>query len=131
MTTFFEQLKTLAENTPELAPVYWVETRPLCDECREFEVMEHGDICEHCKKEWEQHYQVMSLAGRCANGSELDHGTRYHAVELDRTSAFCGAKPGRRSVGWTRELNKEVTCPRCIARLAKIAQRAESNSKIS
>jgi len=129
MTTFFEQLKELADNTPEPAPVYWVEARPRCDQCREFEVMEQGEICEQCKKEWAQHYQVMSLAGRCANGSELDHGTRYHAVEFDSNRAMCGTKPGRRSVGWTREY-KDVTCPRCIARLAKITQRAESNAKI-
>ena len=119
-----DMLKELAERIPEPEPMVWVECRPKCAECREYEVMDYDEICELCKKEWSQHYQVMSLAGRCANGSELDHGTRYHAVQFDSYRAICGAKPGRRSVGWTRE-NKDTTCPRCVAKLEKMTRRAK------
>lgn len=112
-----EMLQRLADRTPEPGPLYWVESRPMCATCREFEVMEQGDTCEHCQKETAQGYQVMSLAGRCANGFEMDHGTRNHAVTLGEYSARCGAKPGRRSVGWSREVGKTVTCPRCVKKI--------------
>lgn len=112
-----EMIEKLVEKYPEPEPMYWVEARPRCDQCRDFEVMEAGQICSHCKKEQNQGYMVMSLAGRCANGAERDHGTRHHAVGLNSYKAFCGTLPGRRSVGWSRELT-EVSCPRCIAKLS-------------
>ena len=129
MSTFWEQIEKIASKTEDLPPVYWVEARPRCDQCGDFEVMEVGQICTHCEKEWSQHYQVMSLAGRCSNGAELDHGTKYHAVEFCNHRAFCGAKPGKRSVGWSREF-KEVSCPRCLAKLARIEQRAKENAAV-
>ena len=68
---------------------------------------------------------AATLAGRCADGRELGQGSRVHAVngtlrtdynELHGT-ALCGAKPGRRSVGWTvAPPATEVNCPRCCAR---------------
>lgn len=63
------------------------------------------------------------LAGRCANGSELDSGTRWHAVPLGEHglswSALCGAEPGRRSAGWSSWTvrGQAVTCPRCLGKL--------------
>jgi len=64
MTTFWEQIEKIASKTEDLQPVYWVESRPRCDQCRDFEVMEAGQICAHCEKEWSRHYQVMSSAPR-------------------------------------------------------------------
>ena len=64
---------------------------------------------------------AMYLAGRCANGSELDCGTRWHALPNGLGwTALCGAKPGRRSAGW-RGFPDEihaVTCPRCLAKMS-------------
>ena len=116
LMTLSQMLVELAERTPKPEPVYWVEPRPRCFECRDFEVMKDGQICEHCKLERKQGYQVMTLAGRCANGFEMDHGRLNHAVS--EVGALCGAKPGRRSVGWSREFG-DVTCPRCVAKLRK------------
>jgi hypothetical protein len=66
------------------------------------------------------------LAGTCSNGFERGRGARYHAVPLmgdDYTSrALCGAKPGRRSAGWQDPSAHPVTCPRCLARIAKAAE---------
>ena len=106
----------MAKDTPPAALIYWVERRPRCKKCRDFEVMMPDDICEHCQKEQAQGYQVMSLAGRCANGFEMDYGTRYHAVRTNEYKSVCGAQPGRRSVGWMREI-EDVTCPRCAKKL--------------
>lgn len=61
---------------------------------------------------------ALYLAGRCANGSELDSGTLYHAVPRNKSQALCGAKSGRRSAGWRGEDEKHaVTCPRCLKKM--------------
>lgn len=61
------------------------------------------------------------LAGRCANGAERDGGTLYHAVRGWR--ALCGAEPGRASAGWSSHLGTKATCPRCLAKLARIERK--------
>lgn len=75
--------------------------------------------CARCEENNQRGYAVMMLAGRCANGSELDHGTRWHAVKPGEYRAVCGAKPGRRSAGWSSytTLGQIATCPRCIKKL--------------
>lgn len=69
-----------------------------------------------------------ALGGRCANGYERDQGSRIHAVpasdDLLRngyciTRAACGARPGPRSVGWSMRAGFDVSCPRCLAAIAK------------
>ena len=67
--------------------------------------------------------EAMYLSGKCANGSELDCGTLWHAVDPSQPwtgKALCGAKPGRRSGGWRGypEEIHAVTCKRCIKRMA-------------
>lgn len=66
------------------------------------------------------------LAGRCANGAEADGGRIYHAVVRGSWSALCGAKPGRRSAGWSSYPGETVTCSRCAKRLeaAQLAARS-------
>jgi hypothetical protein len=59
--------------------------------------------------------QFLRLAGRCANGAERDGGSKYHAVA--GYVALCGAKPGRRSAGWSLYPGDMVTCPRCRRKL--------------
>jgi hypothetical protein len=60
------------------------------------------------------------LAGRCANGAERDGGTLYHAIPVGSWTAVCGARPGKRSAGWSEsgfERQHEVTCPKCAKRI--------------
>jgi len=79
-------------------------------------------VCLQCQEDKYRGYQVLMLAGRCANGSELDSGIRWHAVVDGK--ALCGAIPGRRSVGWSSytKLHQEVTCPRCLKKINKKSQ---------
>lgn len=62
-----------------------------------------------------------SLNGRLANGWERDSGKLFHAVPLVIGIALCGAKPGRRSAGWSENTieNDVVTCPRCLKKMKK------------
>lgn len=68
---------------------------------------------------------AMKLAGRCADGCERGQGVKFHALpvgtsEFTHGPALCGQKAGRRSVGWTVREGAEVTCPRCLSRLATL-----------
>jgi hypothetical protein len=58
---------------------------------------------------------ILKLAGRCADGFERGKGSRYHAV--NGYVALCGAKPGRRSAGWSSHAGVAVTCPKCLRKL--------------
>lgn len=83
-----------------------------------------SDVCVKCQRELAQGYAVRSLAGRCADGAERDHGTRFHALPLVEGQvhgrALCGAVPGRRSAGWSEWGHGEnVTCPRCMQKLSR------------
>ena len=69
------------------------------------------------------------LAGRCCDGRELGQGSRIHALnralpanqfEQVCGKALCGAKPGRRSAGWSYWPGMVVSCPRCLKALAKV-----------
>lgn len=68
-------------------------------------------------------YRITYAVGQCRTGSERG-GPRYHAVPgtsgWDRS--LCGYVPGRRSNGWSDYEGTEVTCPRCLAKLAKMAK---------
>jgi hypothetical protein len=102
-----------ADDETPTAPTYY------CRECDDnTQVSEPGDLCPKCVIEKTQGYKVRSLAGRCANGAELDHGTRNHTLIGDTWTAACGAKPGRRSVGWVMPWpDRTATCPRCLKKL--------------
>lgn len=66
---------------------------------------------------------IRRMAGRCAIGAERDGGVRYHAVDEEIWqrwgAALCGATPGRLGNGWSVYPGDDVTCPRCIKKLAK------------
>jgi hypothetical protein len=62
---------------------------------------------------------ICRLSGRCANGGELDGGTRYHAVPDGSYKALCGATYGRSSAGWSSNEGTAVTCPRCLKKLSR------------
>lgn len=70
-------------------------------------------------------WHPMFLLGRCANGAERDKGTRIHAVPSTGWKALCGATYGRHSGGWQvadgryPSIAPVVTCPRCLAAVAK------------
>lgn len=84
---------------------------------------DQDDPCPDCAADKARGYTVRVLAGRCANGSELGGGARWHAVQIGEHgmdwTAMCGAKPGRRSAGWSRWIvrGQAVTCPRCAKKL--------------
>lgn len=76
-------------------------------------------------------YTPMYMTGRCRSGSDQT-GQRAHAVPgtLDAnawgwTRAVCGAKPGARGNGWSPYAARAVTCPRCLAALAKRESKVE------
>lgn len=67
--------------------------------------------------------KYAQLTGRCANGAQRDAGHLWHAVDTDDrfpnfATAVCGAKPGRRSCGWSDYLGDHATCPKCMKKLA-------------
>ncbi|SEO94199.1 hypothetical protein SAMN04487843_105117 [Methylobacterium sp. ap11] len=68
--------------------------------------------------------RAQRLLGRLANGTEAGKGSLVHIVPEDSNSALCGATYGAaRSVGWSDELPSPATCPRCLARLARMGGR--------
>ena len=58
------------------------------------------------------------LAGRCRSGGDSS-GTLAHAVPAGASTALCGRTYGRHSAGWSDHLDREVTCPRCLRKMAK------------
>jgi hypothetical protein len=122
MTTFQDLIERMAAKYPQ-SEIELEPTTPTyyCRECDDnVQVAQPDDLCPKCVIEQTQGYKVRSLAGRCANGSELDHGTRNHALIGDTRTAACGAKPGRRSVGWVMPWpDRVVTCPRCAKKVTK------------
>lgn len=92
----------------------------FCSICRDVEVKDRRGHCGHCQKELEQGYMVRSLAGRARSGIDT-HGTLFHAIAFDQHIAFCGAKPGRRSIGWSLwGKGQDANCKRCLRKLDKI-----------
>lgn len=65
-------------------------------------------------------YKPKVLIGRTRNATEPG-GYRAHAVAEDSwfAKALCGAQPGRRSNGWSEWTPSAITCPKCLAKLAK------------
>jgi hypothetical protein len=70
-------------------------------------------------------YQIVRLTGRCADGAERDGGRLTHAIPegAGRFSAraLCGAKPGKRSNGWSEPFDKSdaPSCARCNEKIAR------------
>ncbi len=97
---------------------------PTCKECGWSENINENDLCVDCQKANDRGYQINQLAGRCANGSELDHGVLFHVrLKVDSGydwQALCGYQPGRRSAGWSswKPSDRKVTCKKCLRRLA-------------
>jgi hypothetical protein len=71
------------------------------------------------RKRWEEkmEFQPMYLLGRLANGAERGKGRIVHAVP-PRGPALCGTDYGRMSAGWQHAESAEITCSRCLDRLA-------------
>jgi hypothetical protein len=68
---------------------------------------------------------IQRMTGRCADGAERDSGVRWHAVPREGWKALCGANPGRTSAGWSEYLGEQVTCPRCLVKLAASGKKGE------
>jgi predicted amidophosphoribosyltransferase len=117
MTTFADHFRMIA------AAAHAAEDEPaqtyFCRSCDvNVRVEQPGDLCPACVKEKTQGYQVLMMLGRLSNGFESDHGTKQHAVRFGERGAVCGARPGKRSVGWSTPYGERVvTCPRCAKKL--------------
>lgn len=61
---------------------------------------------------------AMHLSGQCRTGSD-GKGALAHAVPVDGYTALCGRTYGRRSAGWSDYLDQQVTCPRCLRKMAR------------
>lgn len=66
-----------------------------------------------------QRVYAMHLTGQCRSGADST-GTRVHAVPVNSSTALCGRTYGRRSAGWSGHLDREVTCPRCLRKMAQM-----------
>ena len=75
-------------------------------------------------------FQSMYLLGRLANGAERDKGRLIHAVP-PRGPALCGADYGRMSIGWQSAENAEITCSRCLKRIASLKKSHAEMEKLS
>jgi hypothetical protein len=70
-------------------------------------------------------YEARMMMGRLASGLQGGHGVRVHAVEAGTTAAYChgkaicGARPGRRSCGWSDVEKLPISCPKCQAKLIR------------
>ena len=67
-----------------------------------------------------------TLAGRCANGRELDKGRVVHAVDgsenhLGQVSfnakSICGKTYGARSAGWSDRRDLTINRPKCLKKM--------------
>jgi hypothetical protein len=65
-------------------------------------------------------YAALRKTGSRRSGNESDKGSQFHAVPYNSNRAFCGTEPGDRS-DWSVYPGNDVTCPRCLAKLAKAA----------
>jgi hypothetical protein len=65
-------------------------------------------------------YRITYAVGQCRTATD-SRGVRWHAVPgtSEWDTSLCGYVPGRRSNGWSDYPGTEVTCPKCLARLAK------------
>lgn len=68
--------------------------------------------------------QVLRLAGRCLDGAERDGGSLFHLVPDGAWKSLCGAKPGRKSAGWSPYKGASPTCIRCVSRQQKQEERS-------
>jgi hypothetical protein len=71
--------------------------------------------------------KFLTKPGRCANGSQLDAGTRVHAVDTEYDwgsfePALCGTRPGRRTPGWSSDERDHATCPKCLKKLERLGK---------
>jgi DNA-directed RNA polymerase subunit RPC12/RpoP len=108
-------------------------TTYACPRCGHYAAAAPATLCADCEADKARGYEALTLTGRCANGAERDRGKLYHAVAYHEGllygyyghPAVCGAKPGRRSNGWSDCKGRDVTCPRCAKKLEKERQERE------
>ena len=114
--------------------------RPDCDNANDGR---KSPVCYHCQIAEKNNpsadergavvFEISQLAGRCANGFEGGHGVLFHArivAEYEyipgefgaSNTALCGAKPGKRSAGWSsyQPAGRVVTCKRCLKKVEKL-----------
>ena len=70
-------------------------------------------------------YSLARKIGRCFNGAERDGGTIQHIVPVLPSgcggdwfsTALCGAEPGRRGNGWSKNVYGNNLCPKCLKKI--------------
>lgn len=68
-------------------------------------------------------YKITHLAGMCRTGNDkVGHIT--HAVSEE--VAICGKRPKGKSSGWSVWEDHELTCPKCVSRIKKLACQSAS-----
>lgn len=68
-------------------------------------------------------YEPRVMSGSCRTATDTT-GRLAHAVDVNGwgwEKAVCGATPGIRGNGWSDWKPAAVTCPKCLAKLAKQA----------
>jgi hypothetical protein len=68
-------------------------------------------------------YEPRIMAGSCRTATDIT-GQYAHAVDVAGwgwETALCGKTPGRKGNGWSDYRPAAVTCPKCLAKLAKQA----------
>lgn len=63
--------------------------------------------------------RAARLAGMSRTGSDST-GTVFHALPVGAYTALCGRTYGRRSAGWSDYYGREVTCLKCLRKLAGV-----------
>jgi hypothetical protein len=75
-------------------------------------------------------YEPRIMAGSCRTATDKQ-GQWAHAVDVNGwgwEKALCGKAPGIRGNGWSEWTPPAITCPKCLAKLAK--QATENGAKL-
>lgn len=72
-------------------------------------------------------YRALEKAGRRSSGHNGDHGKIAHAVPHAKWAALCGTTPTGAG-DWSSYESPDVTCPKCLKRLEKLAATDQTNS---
>lgn len=124
MNTIFDILKPYMDEAQTMEQIeaqdnneHIKAARAACPRCLVNDKEDCRFYCAACNRDINRGYEALQLAGRCATGEERGKGSLYHMVTIGSHVAACGAKPGRRSAGWSSYPAAEVTCPRCLKKM--------------
>jgi hypothetical protein len=94
-----------------------------CERCHTFFRDADKRLCVFCQREKDEGYKLRRKLGRLANGAEADSGQLLHILPTEEYERpLCGAKPGKRSIGWALayDREKQKICARCAERYKRL-----------